>query len=303
MTSLSAPATAAEFIMYELAKCIEPNDFVMLGNFTLLGHGAASLAKLTHAKDCYVVQEYGYDIPAYRKTLLTGGARGAGRMSLVMGHNYAHQRGLADIECVSPAQVDVTGSTNTSLIRRSGQLPIRLSGGAGQANIQTYLAKNIVYTTRHTPRVLVEKVDFQTGNRHWLSDEERRAHDLRPGPSKLVTSLCVFTMNPETRRYDLTSLHDGITLEQVKESTGWEITDARVPNAPPPPPHILELLRTSVDPLGVLALECLSSKERIAVLGTLLRDEVTGVSEMSRDGFGQFLENMGLSGVPVASGK
>jgi acyl CoA:acetate/3-ketoacid CoA transferase beta subunit len=302
MTTGDLVATPAEQIMVEISRCIEDGELVALGNFTLLAHGAACLAKLTHAPHATLMQESGYDIKPYAKTLTTGGfndaqATAAFRITFLWGHAFMHGRALCDVECVSPAQIDVLGNTNTSVIGNPAKPSVRLGGGAGQGLVQQLNKKNIVYTTRHSKRALVEHVDFVTGNRWKIDDEERSSAGLRPGPMKLITNFAVFTMDPAAKRLQLTSLHPGVSMADVRANTAWSIEESEVETTEPPSAEELHLLRKHIDPVGVLAAESHGSRERLAMLRDMIARETRFVAERSRTGFGSFTKNLGLDEV------
>ncbi len=42
----------------------------------------------------------------------------------------------------------------------------------------------------------------------------------------MITDLCVMQPDPETKELTVTSLHPGVTREDVIEATGWEIAFA-----------------------------------------------------------------------------
>jgi glutaconate CoA-transferase subunit B len=53
-------------------------------------------------------------------------------------------------------------------------------------------------------------------------------------------------MTPEadTKEFEVVSLHPGVTREQVRENTGWDVRfAAQVAETPPPADHELEALR------------------------------------------------------------
>jgi hypothetical protein len=43
------------------------------------------------------------------------------------------------------------------------------------------------------------------------------------GPTLLVTNLCVMRLDPHTHEFTVTFLHPGVSRDQVRESTGWEL--------------------------------------------------------------------------------
>ena len=42
------------------------------------------------------------------------------------------------------------------------------------------------------------------------------------GPSLLVTDLCVWKPDPETKEFTVVSIHPGVTREAIEENTGWD---------------------------------------------------------------------------------
>ena len=60
----------------------------------------------------------------------------------------------------------------------------------------------------------------------------------------LVSDLCVLRPDPETKEFLVTSLHPGVTREQVRQNTGWDIRFAdAVGETAPPQANELEVLR------------------------------------------------------------
>ena len=63
----------------------------------------------------------------------------------------------------------------------------------------------------------------------------------------LVTPLCLFTFDQAKRRFTLASLHPGVTLEAVRDETGFEFDlPGKVPETIPPQDTWLALLRGRV---------------------------------------------------------
>jgi glutaconate CoA-transferase subunit B len=70
------------------------------------------------------------------------------------------------------------------------------------------------------------------------------------GPSAVITTLGVLHFDPDTREMILVSVHPGVTVEDVQESTGWPLRIApQVTQTPEPTAEDLALLRR-FDPQG-----------------------------------------------------
>lgn len=79
----------------------------------------------------------------------------------------------------------------------------------------------------------------------------REAAGLSPGggPYRVITDLAILGYHQETKRMEVLSLHPGVTLEQVRDNTGFELGAQAnlLPTSPPTVPE-LKILREEVDP-------------------------------------------------------
>ena len=104
---------------------------------------------------------------------------------------------------------------------------------------------------QHEKRRFVQKVDFVTTPGYLTGPGAREAAGLPPGtgPYRVVTSLAVLGFHPETKRMMLLRLQPGVTVEQVKENTGFELLIAEhLEENEPPTAEELRILREEVDP-------------------------------------------------------
>jgi glutaconate CoA-transferase subunit B len=80
---------------------------------------------------------------------------------------------------------------------------------------------------QQSKRGFVEKVDFITSLGHGKTGKEREELGIKTkGPSKLITDLCVMETHPESKEFIVTSIHPGVTREQIQDNTGWTLTYA-----------------------------------------------------------------------------
>ena len=80
------------------------------------------------------------------------------------------------------------------------------------------------------------------------NDAARKAGLLFGGVSRVVTTLGVFGFEPETRRMRVEAMHPGVTVEQVRDDTGFDARRGRaVAVAEPPGDDELSMLR-ALDP-------------------------------------------------------
>jgi glutaconate CoA-transferase subunit B len=157
---------------------------------------------------------------------------------------YWLQGGRITVGFLSGAQIDRFGNLNSTVIGPYGTPRVRLPGSGGATEIATS-CQRIFIVMRHGPRAFVEKLDFLTSLGHGATGRERRALGVpTEGPVLLVTDLCMMRPHPETREFEVVSLHPGVTRAQVSNNTGWPVRfAAQVDTTPPPSPGELAALR------------------------------------------------------------
>ena len=104
---------------------------------------------------------------------------------------------------------------------------------------------------QHDRRRLRERVDFVTSPGYGYPDAQgpagaawrNRVGLPRGGPSALITTLAVFTFDPETGEAVLSSYHPGTSIAQVQEQTGWHLRVA---------PHCQETVPPTEEELRVI---------------------------------------------------
>lgn len=278
----------ADEMVTSLARTIDDEDTIVLGSFTPLAYAAYNLAKLTTAPNAFVVGYSGVDPYPFEMGFHTSEAacigNSAGLWSMTECIEALHFRGTGDVEAVSSAQMDVNGDINISWlpmpVRDAEGKPtgewntrgLRLPGGAGAPVVFGLHRKSVAYFPNHSKQLFVPKVNYITGTRVYLSDEERLAQGLQPGPMIVVTNLCVMEMR-ERGKWKVLSLHQGVKPEDVIENTGFPVeiaADCPVTEAPTLQEH--ELIR-KIDPKGIRLLDFMSGKERASKLPAILEEE------------------------------
>ena len=91
----------------------------------------------------------------------------------------------------------------------------------------------------------VERLDFVTSVGHVDGAGGRERLRLPgQGPTAVITDLGILTPDPATRELMLTSVHPGVTVEQVVAATGWALKVApQVATSDPPGAKDLAALR------------------------------------------------------------
>jgi glutaconate CoA-transferase subunit B len=103
----------------------------------------------------------------------------------------------------------------------------------------------------HERRRFVEKVDFVTTPGYIDGPRAREKAGLPPGtgPYKVFTDKALLDFEEKTKRMRLIGLLPGVTLEDVKENTGFGLFISKdLKKIPPPTAKELKVLREKVDP-------------------------------------------------------
>jgi glutaconate CoA-transferase subunit B len=164
---------------------------------------------------------------------------------------------LADLFFVGMLQADPFGNSNLiGLKNGTGRLAWRGGGALATTTMATEVSRYYLVTERHTPNVFVEECDYVSclgWGRPDRAGEGREDLGLAGGPAACVTPLAVIEYPAPGHRARIRSVHPGVTVEQVREATGFDLGPAEgVPTTPAPSPAELGLLRTVIDPEGRL---------------------------------------------------
>jgi len=213
---------------------------------------ACNLAKRTVSPQLELVYEAGVfgAIPARLPlslgdpTLVTGSIQVTSMFELFA---YYLQAGLIDVGFLGASQIDRFGNINTTVIGDYAHPKVRLPGSGGACEIAINAGKILVIMPQ-SPRSFVEHVDFVTSPGH-LEGGVRPA-GWGAGPTAVITGLGVYRFGADGEM-ELHSLHPGVTLEQARANTGWNLKVAEdVGETPPPMAEELRLIRQELDPTG-----------------------------------------------------
>ncbi|MEU6474045.1 CoA-transferase subunit beta [Streptomyces massasporeus] len=148
------------------------------------------------------------------------------------------------------SQIDRFGNQNISCIG-DWERPRRQLLGVRGAPVNTLNNPTSYWIPKHSRRVFVERVDMVCGVGY-----DRAAGARYHRIPRVVSDLGVFDFATPDRSMRLASLHPGVTVEQVREATGFELTvPEEVPATREPTGEELRLIREVVDPAGARARE------------------------------------------------
>jgi acyl CoA:acetate/3-ketoacid CoA transferase beta subunit len=211
---------------------------------------AANLARATHDPELVLIYESGtIGSRPTRLPLSIGDGELAETADAVVPvpemFNYWLQGGRIDVGFLGAAQIDRFANVNTTVVDRGpGRPEARLPGAGGAPEIAANCGK-VLLVLRHSRRGFVAKLDFVTTMGHGSGPGDRARLGMRgAGPTAVITDLGILRPDPATAELVLTELHPGVTVEQVRAATGWELrTASPVTTTEPPTERELAALR------------------------------------------------------------
>jgi glutaconate CoA-transferase subunit B len=239
--------TPTEMMTVAAARALKNNDvcFVGIG----MPSAAANLARLTHAPDITLIYESGtlgtrpnvlplsIGDPELCETALT-------TVSVPEMFRYWLQGGRITVGFLGGAQIDKYANLNTTVVGDYHKPKVRLPGGGGAPEIATSCGEIFIIMAQ-SKRSFVNRIDFVTSLGHGDDGQGRSRLGVRTkGPTRLMTDLAVFEPEPGSNEMIVTSIHPGVTRQQIAESSGWPARyAATVTETPPPTATELHALR------------------------------------------------------------
>ncbi len=253
--------SAMELMICCAARALEDGRTVAVG--TGVPCAAAMLAQRTHAPRLTILFEAGGVAPLLPTMPISVGdsrtfyrAAMATSMADVM---ETCQRGMIDYTFLGGAQIDAYGNLNSTMIGEDYARPKVRFPGSGGANDLASLCWRILVVTNHDRRRFVEKLDFITSPGYLTGPGSRETAGLPAGtgPYLVITNLAVMGYDEKTKRMQVRSLHPGITLEQVREATGFPLGVVEpLAVTELPREEELRILREEVDPYRYVLGRC-----------------------------------------------
>jgi len=281
MSEYSKDYTIDELMTVLMAREVRNDDVMIVGVATPMVWAAFTLAKVTHASDAiyhYImgntfVQEARQVSLLYLEMNTARAYRFQDSVECTLESLPSDK--LTTIEFFRPAQIDPYGNTNNICIGDWNKPKIRLPGAAGILDFSMFYARgSFLYTPRHDTRTFVpsDELGFISGVGF---PDGKPSICGGSGPQCVITNLAYLDFDDDIKRMKLGSIHPGVDLETVKESTGFElITQNELKETIPPTIKEIKLLREKVDPLNIRKLEVLSGNEREELLDDIIQKEL-----------------------------
>lgn len=245
--------TRRELMVAAAAREIHDGNKVFVGmRLPLLGF---AVAKETHAPNAIGIFENGVirDWPALESIFTMSDPPNVARALYCGGLNEVMcllQSGRVDIGFIGGAEVDRFGNLNTHWVEENGKRT-RLPGSGGAADIAV-MAQRCIIIMNHERRRFVDKVQYVTSPGYGDGGDWRARHGLTgAGPSRVITSMGIFSFDQETHEMVLDSYHPGISVEQIRNETGWPVEISSVVHETAAPSHDELNAVRKYDPKGV----------------------------------------------------
>ena len=189
---------------------------------------AANLARLTQAPDLVLIYESG---PIGAKPTVLPLSIGDGELSTTADATVSTseiftfwlQGGHIDVGFLGAAQVDRFANINTTVIGPYESPAVRLPGAGGAPEIAS-CAGQVLIILRQNRKSFVERLDFITSIGHGTGYDYRKTVGLPgTGPAAVITDLGILQPEQPSKELILTSIHPGVSVDEVRANTGWEL--------------------------------------------------------------------------------
>ncbi len=218
--------TSNEMMTIAAARALRNEDVCFVG----IGapSAASNLARLTHAPDITLIYESG---TIGTKPNVLPLSIGDGELcetalttvSVPEMFRYWLQGGRVTVGFLGGAQIDRYANLNTTVVGPYDKPKVRLPGGGGAPEIATSCGEIFIIMAQGK-RSFVDKIDFVTSLGHGEGGDHRSRLGVKTkGPTRLITDLCIFSPDPQSKEMIVVSIHPGVTREQIAEATGWPV--------------------------------------------------------------------------------
>jgi glutaconate CoA-transferase subunit B len=249
-----------EFLSVQLARDLRDSEKAIVGTNSDIQVAACNLARRTHAPSLWWVSGPGgmvnADDPVIRPTAdYENIANSEALLDLPLMIDFIDWKiHFFDFAILGALQIDKFGNINTVCIGPHDKPRLRGPGTVGISALCGLSKRFYVMMLRHERSAFVERVDFISGPGHLEGGNSRVERGLPAGgPCLVVTPLGIFDFVPDSKRMRVKSLHRGVTLEQVRDNTGFELLCDGTPSTTrDPEDQELTILREQVDSTQVL---------------------------------------------------
>ena len=244
-----AEATRAEICAAAVSDVFRDDGEILASSFGTVPAVGARLAKATHARDLLMTDG--------TATLLEEPLPVSGKpASAPVAEAWMPFANIFDLVWNGPrhvvmvaSQIDRFGNQNFACIGPHEKPKAQLLGMRGAPG-NTISHKTSYWVPNHSKKTFVEQVDVVSGvgnDRARELGQTARFHSLR----RVVSNLGVFDFETDDGRMRLRSVHPWVSVDEVKEQTGFELViEGDVPTTREPDADELRWIREVIDPKG-----------------------------------------------------
>lgn len=233
--------TPTEMMTIAAARALSNDDVCFVG----IGapSAACNVARLTHAPDITLIYESGTIGTAPDVLPLSIGdgelcETAVTTVSVPEMFRYWLQGGRISVGFLGAAQLDKFGNINTTVVGDYHAPKVRLPGGGGAPEIATS-CQQVYITAKQSSRTFVETIDFYTSFGHGDGGNHRdRLGITTKGPTLLITDMAIWQPDPDTKEFTVTSIHPGVTRQQIEDTVGWSVKFATDVTETPAPTEL-----------------------------------------------------------------
>lgn len=245
-----------ELLVAASAREINDGDVVFVGvGVPLLG---VLVAKLSHAPNLVMAMESGSIGPLPYRIILGIGDNACVENSICTTSLWRlfsdQQCGYFDVGMIGGAQVDKYGNLNSTAIFGDGDYyrPASKLPGSGGANDIASSAGRTIITLPLEKRRFLEKVDYMTSPGYIDGNDSREKAGLSGGgPASIITNKCIFRFDPETKEAYLDSVHEGVSVDEIRANVSWDLKVSPNLKTTPPPTEEQLIITRIVDKTGI----------------------------------------------------
>ena len=241
------PASPTETMTIAAARALRASDVCFVG----IGapSAACNLARLTHAPGITLIYEsgtIGTEPEVLPLSIGDGELCDTALTTVAVPEMFRYwlQGGRITVGFLGGAQIDRFANLNTTVVGDYAKPKVRLPGGGGAPEIATHCGE-VFITMAMGVRAFVGKLPFITSMGHGEGGDHRARLGVKTkGPTRVITDLCIMLPDAVSRELTVTSLHPGVTREDVQAGCGWPLKWAPdVTVTPPPTEQELTVLR------------------------------------------------------------
>lgn len=257
-SAADATWSAEELMTVVMARELRNDDLAVTGASSLVPVAACLLAQQLHAPDLTLILPSGVVNPSpgqlYRSA--SDGRWVTGAEAIGSGYDLFEmsENGRLTVMFYGGIQLDRHGNVNLTATGIEPGRPPRFRGpGLANTSFAVVSDRIILFSSSHSTRTFVDRVDYVTAAGHLEGGDSRRDAGIETqGPVVCITPKVVFDFDDD-KSMQVRSIHPGVLQEDVISRTGFSLrTDVSWPITAAPTPEELACLRQAVDRTGEL---------------------------------------------------